>query len=335
MWPFDKLFSKGGFRRASLLNLKGIGLAKRGLYKEAQELFEQAIEIAPDHPHPRISLSVILLRHGRYSQAELQLRKSLELKSDNKTQQDAWNNLANISFAQKRYNEAIDRLNRAISIYKPDCQIYYNVGTSYEQLGEWKDALDYFNCSNKTFTNSKAQLGIKRVEQRMWRSRTIDQILDSCKVDSVEVFDIEYPRCGNSRLAPSELEKVRKAISSNDSLVFFVGAGMSYHALGSSMQCDTTVSPGRRRSSSTLTKMITGSGLVGDALIVRVSGSNVILLPSPRLIVASLPSGATNVMSTVPPITFMVALEQVTAKSSPVLTVKLTAAPQARALAED
>jgi len=221
MGLFDKLFAKGRHQRASLLNIQGIQLAKRDSYKEAQELFEQAIEIAPDLPHPRISLSNILLRDGRYSQAEFQLNRALELNPDNKTQQDAWNNFASIRFEQKRYSEAIALLKKAISVYKPDHEIFYNIAISFEQLGEWKDALKYFNCSNKALPNSKAETGIKRVKQRMWQSRKMDQILNSYKG-----FDNEYPRCGNGRLTSDELEKVKKV--KDTSLVFFVGAGISY-----------------------------------------------------------------------------------------------------------
>jgi len=200
MGLLDKLFAKGRHQRASLLNIQGIQLAKRGSYKEAQELFEQAIEIAPDLPHPRISLSNILVREGRYSQAEFQLKKALELNLDNKTQQDAWNNLASIRFEQKRYGEAIALLKKAISVYKPDHEIFYNIAISFEQLGGWEDALDYFNRSSKAFTNSKAEIGIKCVEQRMWQSHKMGQILNSYKG-----FDIEYPRCGDGRLTSDEL----------------------------------------------------------------------------------------------------------------------------------
>ena len=221
MGLLDKLFAKGRHQRASLLNIQGIQLAKRGSYKEAQELFEQAIEIAPDLPHPRISLSNILLRNGRYSQAELQLKKALELNPDNKTQQDAWVNLAGIFFEQKHYSEAIALLKKAISVHEPDHEIFYNIAISFEQLGEWKDALDYFNRSCKAFTNPKAEIGIKRAEQRMRQSREIEQILDSYKG-----FDIEYPRCGDGRLTSDELKKVEKA--KDASLVFLVGAGISY-----------------------------------------------------------------------------------------------------------
>lgn len=221
MGLLDKLFAKRRHRRASLLNIQGIQLAKRGSYKEAHELFEQAIEMSPDLPHPRISLSNILLRDGRYSQAELQLKKALELNPDNKTQQDAWNNLASIRFEQKRYSEAIALLKKAISVYKPDHEIFYNIAISFEQLGEWEVALDYFNRSSEALTNSKAETGIKRVKQRMWQSRKMDQILNSYKG-----FDIEYPICGDGRLTSDELEKVEKV--KDASLVFFVGAGISY-----------------------------------------------------------------------------------------------------------
>ena len=218
-----KLFAKRRRKRALLLNIQGIQLAKRGSYKEAQRLFEQAIEIAPDLPHPRISLSNILLQDGRHSQAELQLKKALELNPDDKTRQDALNNFACIRFEQKRYSEAIAILKEAISVYKPDHELFYNMAISFEQLGEWEDALGYFNRSNKAFPNPKAEIGIKCVEQRMWKSSEMDRVLNSWGG-----FNITYPKCRSGTLSPSTLQKVKSLISSQDSLVFFVGAGISY-----------------------------------------------------------------------------------------------------------
>ncbi len=218
--PLDKRFTKE-WMDASLMNSKGIMLATQGLFKEAQNMFEQAIEAEPDYPQARISLSNILLHNGRYSQAELQIEKAMELGLDDKNNQNALNNLANIRVAQKNYKEAIKRYEEAIAVYKPDHEIYYNLGIPYEQLGEWERALKCYQLSNDTHSNEKARAAASRIQQRMQRSQEICAILDS-----YSPLDIQYPEFGRHSLSEFE-EKILKKISESP-LIFFVGAGISY-----------------------------------------------------------------------------------------------------------
>ncbi len=44
-------------KHASYLNAQGIIAAKEALLQKAQNLFEQAIELSPDYPLPKINLS--------------------------------------------------------------------------------------------------------------------------------------------------------------------------------------------------------------------------------------------------------------------------------------
>ena len=223
MGLLGKLIAKKRRQHAFLLNIQGIKSAKRGLYKEAQNLFEQAINIAPDLPHPRISLSNLLLRDGRYSQAKLQLNKALALNPDKRTQLDALNNLASVHFAQKCYDKAIELLKEAISVYNPDHEIYYNMGIAHEQLGNWEDALYYLRQSNAFFPTLKAQSRVEHVKQRMWQSSKTKHILDS-----YAGFNVKYPECKCNPLSPEELATLKNFVSPEDRLVFFVGAGISY-----------------------------------------------------------------------------------------------------------
>lgn len=223
MGIFGNLFRRSNKQQALLLNRQGIDLARKKHFKEPQQMFERAIAMAPDLPHPRICLSNLLLREGRYSQAEFQLKKALVLNPDNKTRQDALTNLSNIYFAQKYYSKAIELLKEATSIYRPDDEIYYNMGIAFEQLGEWEEALSYLKQSNDIVPNQKTQTSIKHVEQKMWRSSEMELI-----IDSYGKFDSEYPECKDGCLAIHELEKLESVISPDDRLVFFIGAGISF-----------------------------------------------------------------------------------------------------------
>jgi len=164
---------------ASRLNFQGIELAKQGLYQEAHHLFEQAIHIAPDYILPRINISNTLVHMGRYSEAERQLKIALDLNPGNKFQQDLWNNYGNLRLAQKRFSEAIDCYEKAISVFKPDPEIYFNLGLCFEQLGEWSKAMVYYERSNTISPHAKTQSGIDQVKQRMWRSCEIERLVNS------------------------------------------------------------------------------------------------------------------------------------------------------------
>lgn len=236
---FKSRYLKRKLKRSVLsLITRGIRLAENGFNTEAQHLFEEAIKLLPDFPEPRICLANIFLLYGRYSQAESQLKTALDLNPDKETKRDILNNIAWIYFAQKRYSRAIKEYEKIISLYGDDHIAYYNIGLSNEKLGLWDSALSYFNYSNSTLPNSKAQLGIKRVNEQKWCSPEIEKILnlykkkcekckdkDEEKCEKCKKFDFKFPPYKDGSLALDELEKVKGF--ENDSLAFFVGAGIS------------------------------------------------------------------------------------------------------------
>lgn len=211
-------------QRVISLNIEGVRLVERGQYDQAQELFEQAIELAPHWPEARIRLAYLLLRKELLTQAEAHLKEALKSKFiDSKLKQDALNNLASIKYSQKNFSEAIDLLKQATTVYQPDHEMYYNIGICYQHLGEWEKAFNYLGRSTQAHKTLKAQVALENVKQRMWQSKELAEISDSIKS-----LKIDYPECGKSFLKPGEVEIIEKNISETDSLVFFVGAGISY-----------------------------------------------------------------------------------------------------------
>ena len=124
--PVIAIWLMSSFRRRSQdwyameLNMRGIDLYKRGLREEAQRVFEDAVETYPNIAFLRVSLSKMLMDQGRYSQAEDQLRKALQIASEPVTQRDALVNLAGIQYAQKHFTEAVELLEQAIEKHAPD-----------------------------------------------------------------------------------------------------------------------------------------------------------------------------------------------------------------------
>ncbi len=207
--------------RTSLLNAQGIQLAKQGKYSDAQKAFEEALKLLPGYPSYKINLSTALYDQGQYTRAEALAREALDGKLNRKNQQLAYNNLGNIRFHQKRFFEAIAWYEKAIQVYKPDSEIYYNIGISNKKLGEWEKALKNFRLSNQLYGNLKAQMDIEIVEKLMLRPQEVESVLTVNKG-----FDINFPICRNYDLTSDESKVI--AFDSGKPLLFFVGAGISY-----------------------------------------------------------------------------------------------------------
>ena len=203
------------------LNLEGIRLAQEGSLKEALQKFEKAIEFNPIDPNPRISISNILISDGRFTEAEKQLLKALELKPSRENEQNLYNNLGNLYVSKKNFSKALEYYQKSISVYQSDEQIYVNLAQCLEQLGEWGEALKYFEYSNKCSVNQKATLGIRRIQERISRSEEMESILNAYKSE-----DYFFPKCGN--LSLSEKEKKIIEVLDDSSTAFFIGAGISF-----------------------------------------------------------------------------------------------------------
>jgi len=203
------------------LNIEGIRLAKNGYFKEALLKFEKAIELNPIDPNPRICISNILIIDGRYTEAETQLLKALELNPTRENEQNLYNNLGNLNASKKNFLKAIEYYKKSISVYQPDEQIYVNTAQCLEQLGEWDEALKYFELSYQYSANQKAYLGTIRVKRRKTISAEMDRILNTLKSKNYL-----FPKCGNHSLSEKELRIIE--VLNDSSTAFFVGAGISF-----------------------------------------------------------------------------------------------------------
>lgn len=111
------------------------------------KLLEEAVTSYPDSDWARILLARGLVRSNRPSEAEIHLRKAIELTPKSV---EAHFRLGVALMKQKRYADAIAAYDRAVSI-KPDLTMaFFNLGYCHEQLGDMPAAVEFLQRSVHT-----------------------------------------------------------------------------------------------------------------------------------------------------------------------------------------
>src|SRR3989344_5695947 len=113
-----------------------------GKYDEAQKLFEQAINLAPDNPAGYMGLGNILRYRGNFEDSEKAYKKVLSLTPDDV---QPYIELGKLYRAWHKWDEAEKSLLKAAKM-KPDYdQIYsYGLGYLYRDEGRMQEALAMF-----------------------------------------------------------------------------------------------------------------------------------------------------------------------------------------------
>ncbi|MHC4442822.1 MAG: tetratricopeptide repeat protein, partial [Planctomycetota bacterium] len=106
-------------------NRLGIVLNQLGRFKEAEEAFQKAIELAPEMVHLRNNLAFSYITQLRWADAEAELGKTLEQNPDFIR---AHINLAIVYAQQERFDEAMTEFRAVL----PAEDAYYNMGLMYQ-----------------------------------------------------------------------------------------------------------------------------------------------------------------------------------------------------------
>jgi tetratricopeptide (TPR) repeat protein len=125
---------------------KGEALFSEGKIDEAEALFLSLLENEPDNSHILNNIGVIYHLKGSLNLAEDYLLKALRVDENHL---DALSNLANVYIGLKRWKEAALKLERYTSIEDQNADIFLQLGTIYDVLGEkektedaWKRSLE-------------------------------------------------------------------------------------------------------------------------------------------------------------------------------------------------
>ncbi|HEX6307184.1 MAG TPA: tetratricopeptide repeat protein [Longimicrobiales bacterium] len=107
----------------------------------AREAYERALELDPDLPEPRVNLGRLLHEAGRRAEAGTQYRRVLAVREHAL----AAYNLGVLLEDMHRETDAIHAYARAIAADPELAEAHYNLARLYEQRGDRRAAIRYFN----------------------------------------------------------------------------------------------------------------------------------------------------------------------------------------------
>jgi tetratricopeptide (TPR) repeat protein len=125
-----------------------------GQYGQAERYYEKAIEVAPRNGDFYNNLSWVYLSRGKkLKKAESLISRAMELTPEHKGYY--LDTLGAIYLKQHRYREAIDVLEKAVSLFdetQPDLlsQVYRHLGAAYDHIGERSKAEEAFKKAKDT-----------------------------------------------------------------------------------------------------------------------------------------------------------------------------------------
>jgi len=109
-----------------------------GDYQHARNLYEEIINIQPDHSCALHYLGVLCLQQGNFDCAIQYIEKALQV---NPNDSNAYYNLG-IAFQNRRFfNEAVRAYQKAIELNPDNTDAYVNIGVIYKEKGRLDDAI--------------------------------------------------------------------------------------------------------------------------------------------------------------------------------------------------
>jgi FKBP-type peptidyl-prolyl cis-trans isomerase 2 len=119
----------------------GTALQEQGLFEEAIQHYNEAIETDPDFTDVYFKLGILYQIMGLYDEAMSNYRKVLQLKADH---MEAMINLGNILRIEGKVDEAISYFNQALVINPDYASTYNNLGVAFKDKGDLDDAMLHY-----------------------------------------------------------------------------------------------------------------------------------------------------------------------------------------------
>jgi tetratricopeptide (TPR) repeat protein len=135
-----------GVQEAYTVNMQGLDALERGDLDAAAKHFSKAQQMLPLYSDAQNNMGVVHFRRGNITQAAM-LWKSVIDKDPSYSV--AYYNLGVVAFEEKKYNESVTQLTKAISLNKKFVEALIMLGRVDLALGRVRDACEHFKAANK------------------------------------------------------------------------------------------------------------------------------------------------------------------------------------------
>ena len=215
----------------TVLHLLGVIAYQAENFEIAVDLIGQAIKIDPNQSSCFFSLGLILKKQGRLREAINAYYKVLEIEPKNA---DAYNNLGNILGLSGQLEEAVDTYRKALEINPDDIRTYNNLSVVLQKQGKLAEAIDtYYRILEIDPTDVEVcrSLGMLLTE-RGKLEEAIDAYYKVLEVDSTDAGIYN-----NLGILLKEQGKFKEAIDAYcKALEIFPGYAEAYNNLGNVLQ---------------------------------------------------------------------------------------------------
>ncbi len=138
--------------------------------QEAEEIYRDALNRAPDRADIRTWYGGMLMRQRRTDEAEAQFRQALETDPN---ELDARYNLGQILVGRGEYDDAVKHFEHILTINPKHVRACHAIGVAYAQQGRWSNAAAYFEKALAIDPSDRsARRDLDRVRQKMQEQPT-------------------------------------------------------------------------------------------------------------------------------------------------------------------
>ncbi|MEO6846703.1 MAG: tetratricopeptide repeat protein, partial [Chthoniobacterales bacterium] len=153
MQVFERAIFEAGNQRPGMLDSHfycdyGMAAEEAKQYGKAEEMLKKSIDMDPDHAAESYNaLGYMWVDRGeRLDEAEVVIRKAVEIDPNNAMYIDS---LGWLLYKQGKYQDAVAQLQRASELLSnhPDAVVFEHIGDAYQKLGQFAQAVLYWQKS--------------------------------------------------------------------------------------------------------------------------------------------------------------------------------------------
>jgi tetratricopeptide (TPR) repeat protein len=182
--------------------------------REARESFERAVQLHANYPGTMTrawnNLGILAAREGRTEEADQNFQQALQIDPDFLI---ALQNLGNVYRQQKRWKEAQDVLRRALQVSPGDPEANYSLGMVFAQLNDTEHAYEYLQkalATRPAYPEALNNLGVLYL--RTQRPREAEKSFkESIRV--APAFDQSYLNLARLYTIEGETQKAREVLA--------------------------------------------------------------------------------------------------------------------------